>query len=284
MFVQQQINCKGRLLDLSSPQVMGILNLTPDSFFDGGKWLKGEAYLQQAEQMLQDGAVILDVGGMSSRPGSKAVSLEEELSRVINPIHRLNQEFPEAIISVDTYRAVVAKKAADAGATMINDISAGSLDSDLLKTVADLQLPYILMHMKGTPGNMQNAPDYGLILTELLDFFIQKLKLIRSLGIKDVIVDLGFGFGKTLEHNYQLLAAMKQFQVLGLPILAGLSRKSMICKLLKVKPDHALNGTTAAHVLALEQGAQLLRVHDVKAAVEAIKIWEFYKKYSETQL
>jgi dihydropteroate synthase len=278
MFVQKQINCKGYLLDLTQPQIMGILNLTPDSFFDGGKWLKEEAYLQQAEQMLKEGAAILDVGGMSSRPGSKAVSLEEELNRVVEPIQRLHQEFPKAIISIDTYRAKVAKAAVQAGASMLNDISAGNLDPELLKTVGELEVPYILMHMQGKPENMQQNPNYQSILTEVLDFFIQKLEKIRAFGIKDVILDLGFGFGKTLEHNYQLLAGMKQFQVLGLPILAGLSRKSMICKLLKVNPDKALNGTTAAHVLALEQGAQLLRVHDVKEAKEAIKIWETYKK------
>lgn len=277
MFVQKKINCKGKLLDLSSPQIMGILNLTPDSFFDGGRWLEKEAYLVQAEQMLTDGAAILDIGGMSSRPGAKAVSTEEELSRVIQPIERLKKEFPEAIISIDTYRAKVAKAAVEAGADLVNDISAASLDPALLKTVADLEVPYILMHMQGTPENMQDNPNYKALLTDLLDFFINKLKEIRKLGIKDVILDLGFGFGKSLEHNYQLLAAMQEFHILGLPLLVGISRKSMICKLLKVNPKNALNGTTAAHILALEQGAQLLRVHDVKETKEAIEIWKMYK-------
>lgn len=277
MFVQKKINCKGRLLDLSSPQIMGILNLTPDSFFDGGRWQEKEAYLTQAEQMLKAGAAILDVGGMSSRPGAQAVSIEEELRRTIQPIASLKKEYPELIISIDTYRSKVAKEAVEAGASIVNDISAASLDPNLLQTVADLEVPYILMHMQGTPDNMQDNPNYKALLTDLLDFFIKKLKEIRGLGIKDVILDLGFGFGKTLEHNYQLLAAMQEFHVLGLPILAGVSRKSMICKRLKVNPQNALNGTTAAHVLALEQGAQLLRVHDVKEAKEAIEIWKMYK-------
>lgn len=277
MFVQKTLNCRGKLLDLSSPKVMGILNLTPDSFYDGGRW-KTDSYLQQAEQMIRDGAAIIDVGGMSSRPGSDFVSEAEELERVLKPIEAIVRNFPEIIVSIDTWRANVAEAAASAGVHLINDISAGGFDEHLLPMVAKLGLPYILMHIQGTPKTMQENPQYDDIQTEVMDFFIAKLNKIRQLGIKDVILDLGFGFGKTLEQNYSLLAGMHNFQLLGLPILAGVSRKSMICKALKINPAEALNGTTAAHVLALAHGAKILRVHDVKEAVETIKIWNFYKK------
>ncbi len=276
---QQTINCRGRILDLSEPLIMGILNLSPNSFFDGGLW-KGENFLFRVEQMLNEGADIIDIGGMSSKPGSDFISEEIELERIIKPLEAIVSNFPEAILSIDTWRSKVVKESADAGAHIINDISAGSFDEELFKTVADSGLPYILMHMKGTPKNMQQNPEYNDILPDVLDFFIKKIELLRVLNIKDIILDPGFGFGKTLEQNYKLLAGLKNFKMLGLPILAGISRKSMICKVLNINSEFALNGTTAAHVLSLEQGASILRVHDVRAAFETIKIWQFYKKES----
>ena len=277
MHIQNTINCKGNLLDLSKPVVMGVLNATPDSFFDGGKWQEEKAYLNQAEKMLKNGATILDIGGMSSRPGANIISEIEELNRVLPVVKLIARQFPETIISIDTWRSKVALETVNAGAHIVNDISGGALDETLWETVAKLKVPYILMHMQGTPKNMQENPSYDDVLTTITDFFIQKLSKLNELGIRDVILDPGFGFGKTLTQNYRILANLKAFQLLGLPILAGLSRKSMICKGLSVKPKHALNGTTAANMLALIQGARILRVHDVKEAVETIKIWKLYQ-------
>jgi dihydropteroate synthase len=269
------LNCRGQLLDLSRPVVMGILNLTPDSFFDGGKYLGEQAVLHQAEKMLREGAAILDLGGASSRPGAAEVQVQEELQRVIPAIKTILKNFPNAILSVDTWRAGVAREALDAGASIINDISAGKLDEDLLQTVADFGVPYVLMHMQGTPGTMQQQPHYEDVVTEVLDFFIQKTAELRGLGVKDIVLDPGFGFGKTVEHNFSLLKNLHVFQnVLDLPVFAGISRKSMICKPLGIKPAEALNGTTALHVVALQQGARILRVHDVREAVEVIQLWE----------
>ncbi|MFM2268946.1 MAG: hypothetical protein RL757_2387 [Bacteroidota bacterium] len=270
------INCGGQLLDLTRPKVMGILNVTPDSFFDGGQFRNEKSVLIQTEKMLSEGAAIIDIGGMSSRPNAEIISEKEELNRVLPAIRAVLREFPKAIVSIDTFRANVARASVAAGATMVNDISAGELDPDMFKTMADLQMPYVMMHMRGTPKVMQNNPTYDQIQLEILDFFIKKLAILGGYGLKDIIADVGFGFGKTLEHNYILLKKMTAFQILDLPLLAGVSRKSMIYKLLDVSPNDALNGTTAAHMLALQNGANLLRVHDVKPAIETIKIYEYY--------
>jgi dihydropteroate synthase len=274
LFPKKTINCKGRLLGLEKPVVMGILNLTPDSFFDGGKHSAPDAALAQAEKMLREGAVILDLGGMSSRPGAGAVGEEEELKRVMPPLEALHKNFPEALISIDTFRARVAQQAVGSGAHIVNDISAGKLDGAMFGTVASLGVPYIMMHMQGTPANMQAAPQYANVVREVLDFFIQKTGELRQLGVKDIILDPGFGFGKTVGHNYELLKNLHVFQMLEMPLLAGISRKSMICKVLKINPEDALNGTTALHVVALQQGAKILRAHDVKEAVQTIRLWE----------
>lgn len=268
------MNCNGQILDISSPLVMGILNTTPDSFYSGSRLNSIDVILQQAENMLQEGAAILDIGGMSSRPGAELVTEEEELIRVIPAIRAIYQEFPQAIISIDTIRAKVARESVAHGASIVNDISAGNLDDDLLTTVAELNVPYILMHMKGKPKDMQDQTNYDDVQLEILDFLIQKVGKLRQLGIKDIIVDVGFGFGKTVEQNYQLLKNMHQFKILNLPILAGISRKSMIYKVLKTSPENALNGTSALHMVALQQGANILRVHDVKEAMEVIQLWK----------
>lgn len=273
--IHSTLNCRGRLLDLSRPQVMGILNVTPDSFFDGGRYDDPAHALRQAEKMLREGAAILDVGGASSRPGAAEVSAEEEARRVVPLVEALSAEFPGAILSVDTWRAPIARAAVEAGAGIVNDISAGRLDENLLPAVAELAVPYILMHMQGTPTTMQQAPSYQDVVTEVLDFFLEKIGRLRALGVRDIVLDPGFGFGKTVEHNYQLLNNLSTFSaVTGLPVLAGLSRKSMICKVLKVNPEHALNGTTALHMVALQQGARILRAHDVREAQEVIRLWE----------
>ncbi len=275
----KSINCKGRLLDLSRPIVMGILNITPDSFFDGGKYPDDAAILHQAEKMLREGASILDIGGASSRPGAAEVSESEEMQRILPGIEAIQKNFPNTIISVDTWRASVANAAVQAGASIVNDIAAGNLDPKMYETVAELGVPYILMHMQGTPDTMQQKPHYEDVVTEVLDFFIKKIELLRGFGVIDIVLDPGFGFGKTVEHNYALLKNLHVFQnVLGLPVLAGLSRKSMVCKPLGIKPAEALNGTTALHMVALQQGACILRAHDVREAMEVIKLWQLLEK------
>lgn len=270
-----QLNCRGKLLDLNSPKVMGILNVTPDSFYDGGKYTQGSFILEQVEKMLQEGASIIDVGGMSSRPGAEIIEVEKELNRVIPVIEAIVKEFPQAIVSIDTIRAKVANEAIEAGARMVNDISAGNLDSDLLATVGKLNVPYILMHIQGTPKTMQIKPTYDNVTQDVIDFFIAKLQEVKQAGIKDIIIDPGFGFGKTLAQNHQILQQFDSFRLFDLPLLAGMSRKSMVCKLLKVNPSKALNGTTAVNVIALQKGANILRVHDVREAMEAIQIVEY---------
>lgn len=272
------LNCNGKLLDLSQPQVMGILNVTPDSFFDGGKYDNMDAILRQAESMLAASAAILDVGGMSSRPGAEIISDAEELQRVIPVIEALAKHFPDALISIDTVKSAVARESVAAGASIVNDISAGRLDAQLYETVADLDVPYVLMHMQGTPGDMQKDPTYENVTLEVLDFFIEEVGKLRTLGVKDIILDAGFGFGKTVAHNYQLLRQLHIFKILDLPILTGLSRKSMVCRPLGVKPADALNGTTALHMVALQQGSRILRVHDVKEAMEVVKLWQELEK------
>lgn len=268
------LNCRGTLLSLQSPQVMGILNVTPDSFFDGGRYTRQDALLRQAEQMLKEGAAILDIGGMSSRPGAEIISVEKELQRVLPAIEALHQAFPQAILSIDTIRGRVAEEAVGAGAAIVNDISAGAFDESMYPTVARLQVPYILMHMQGSPKTMQDNPDYEDVVQTVLDFFIAEVGKLRALDVHDIVLDPGFGFGKTVEHNYQLLKQMHLFKILDLPLLAGLSRKSMINKVLKTKPEQALNGTTALNMVALQQGAKILRVHDVRPAMEAVKLWQ----------
>lgn len=253
---------------------MGILNLTPDSFYDGGKYNNERTILMQVERMLNEGATIIDIGGMSSRPGAAMISEEEELSRVIPIVNLVHQKFPQAVISVDTFRSKVVEESIAAGTSIINDISAGNLDETLFKTVAKYNVPYILMHMQGTPDNMQNQPHYDALIPDIMDFFVQKIAVLQDLGIMDIIIDLGFGFGKTLDDNYQLLKKMHVFKIFDLIILAGISRKSMIYKHLGSTAKEALNGTTALHMIALQQGAKILRAHDVKEAVETINLWQ----------
>jgi dihydropteroate synthase len=272
--VNTTLNCNGTLLSLEKTIVMGILNTTPDSFFDGGKHHSSKLMLQQVEKMLSEGAGIIDIGGMSSRPGAAFVSEEEEFRRVIPNIDAILKAFPKTILSVDTWRANIAKASVEAGAGIVNDISGGQYDENLLKTIATLRVPYILMHIKGTPKDMAHQAQYNNISEEILTYFIEKLAILTELGVKDVILDLGFGFGKTLDHNYELLKNMDAFKILGLPMLAGISRKSMVYKHLDISPENALNGTTALHVVALQQGAKILRAHDVKEAIEVIQLME----------
>lgn len=268
------INCRGKLLSLDKPIVMGILNITPDSFYDGGKYTSESAIIKQAEKILSGGAAILDVGAASTRPGAKEVSLEEEGRRILPILKLLFKEFPGAIISVDTWRAEIADKAIDAGASIINDISGGTFDHKMIPTIAKLGVPYILMHTKGTPGTMQINPSYTNLLKEIVYFFSEQICKLKSLGARDIILDPGFGFGKTLEHNYELMNKLDCFKVFNLPLLVGISRKSMIYKYLGCSPDEALNGTTTLNTIAVLNGAKILRVHDVKEAVETIKIIE----------
>ncbi|MEN0003951.1 MAG: dihydropteroate synthase [Bacteroidota bacterium] len=274
LHAQTTLNCKGFLLDLSTPIVMGILNVTPDSFYDGGKYQKDTAILRQVEKMLEEGAAIIDIGGMSSRPGAEIISVDEELGRVIPVVTAIHREFPAALLSVDTIRGKVAKTAVEAGAHLINDISAGRLDESMYPTIAELKVPYILMHMKGQPKTMQQQTQYQDLVEEILDFLIAEVGKLKTMGIVDIVIDPGFGFGKTVGQNFELLKKMHVFHILGLPILAGLSRKSMIYKSLNITAADALNGTTALNMVALQQGARILRVHDVQAAVETIKLWQ----------
>lgn len=252
---------------------MGIINITPDSFYDGGKNNSADKATTQAKKHLEAGASILDIGGYSSRPGANKVSEEDELKRVIPAIKAIVKEFPNSIISIDTFRSSVAQEAVLNGAQIVNDISAGNLDQEMFATVGKLQVPYIMMHMQKTPQTMQVNPTYENILRDITQYFSIKIKDAKNQGIKDIILDVGFGFGKTIEDNYTLLKNMSHFKLLGLPILAGLSRKSMLYKPLNTTPENALNATTAAHMIALQQGAKILRVHDVQEAMEAIKIY-----------
>lgn len=264
------LNCNGRLLNVDKPLVMGIINTTPDSFYAPSRHQLHDAVVSKAAEMLQAGATLLDLGGQSTRPGSESVSASEELDRVVPAIEAVHRQFPEAIISVDTYYATVAKAAVAAGASIINDISAGRFDEALLDTVAQLRVPYVLMHMTGTPKNMQEAPQYENVVQEVLDFFIRELAILKEKGITDVIIDPGFGFGKTIAHNFQLLRGLEVFQLLNRPLLLGISRKSTIYKTLGITAAEALNGTTVLHTVGLMKGAQLLRVHDVQEAQETI--------------
>ncbi len=267
------LNCKGKILSIETPIVMGIINITPDSFYAGSRQQALEDIVQQAQKMLDEGAAILDIGGQSTRPGSEHVGADEEIKRVVPAIAAIVQQFPKAIISIDTYHATVAKAAVEAGAAMVNDVSGGMMDADMLATVAALKVPYVCMHMLGTPATMQHSPVYKDVTKEVLDFFIERIDACRRAGIHDVIVDPGFGFGKTIEHNFTLLKNLSVFKILGKPILLGISRKSTIYKTLSVTANEALNGTTVLNTVGLIHGASILRVHDVKEAVEAVKLF-----------
>lgn len=271
------LNCKGRLLILEKPVVMGIINTTPDSFFEGSRHHGLQEIVDTAGKMIHDGATILDIGGQSTRPGSQQVSASEELERTGPAIEAIRKHFPDTFISIDTYYSAVAREAVRLGADIVNDISAGSMDAALLPVVAALNVPYILMHMQGTPATMQQQPQYGHVVQEVLQFLITKKAALQDAGIKDIIIDPGFGFGKTIQHNLQLLKQLHSFTMLDSALLAGLSRKSTVYKTLGITADQALNGTTALNMLALNNGANILRVHDVKEAVECIKLYEAYQ-------
>ena len=272
------INCKGELVDLTRPKVMGILNLTPDSFFDGGKYKDETSILQQVEYMLDHGATFIDMGAYSSRPGAEHVPEDEELLRMLPVIDLILTKFPDTLISVDTFRSKVAAESIEHGAALINDISAGNLDTAMFDTVADYQVPYIMMHMKGTPQSMQKQATYSDVIKDLRSYFSEKIQETTSKKINDIIIDPGFGFAKTTEQNYTLLNHLDLFQTFGLPILIGLSRKSMIYKVLESSPQEALNGTTALHTIALLKGANITRAHDVKEAMECVKLVEVLKE------
>jgi dihydropteroate synthase len=266
------LNCKGRLLVIDKPLVMGIINATPDSFYEGSRFSGTDKILVQAEKMISEGVDILDIGGQSTRPGSEQVSEDKELSRVIESVEAIHQKFPEIIISVDTYYSSVAKKCVHAGASIVNDISSGSMDKEMLPAIAALQVPFIAMHMKGTPQTMQQQASYENVTREILDFFIRKKNECKTAGIADVIIDPGFGFAKTIDQNFQVLKDLSVFKMLDAPLLVGLSRKSSVYKTLGTSPEDALNGTTVLNTIALMSGADILRVHDVKQAKEAIKL------------
>jgi len=268
----KSINCKGQLLDLTIPKVMGILNVTPDSFYDGGKYKNEADIINQVEKMLSEGATFIDVGAYSSRPNADDISEDEELKRIIPVIDLILKNFPDTLISVDTFRSKIAKQSIEAGAALINDISAGKIDGNMLQTVAELQVPYIMMHMKGTPQTMKQQSNYTNVLKEVLFYFSERIATARQLGIIDLIVDPGFGFSKTIEQNFELLNKLEHFNILDLPIMVGVSRKSMIYKTLQNTPEDALNGTTALNTIALQKGASILRVHDVKEAMECVKL------------
>lgn len=266
------INCKGTLVDLTTPKVMGILNITPDSFYDGGALKTDAALLDQAEKMLSEGVTFLDVGGYSSRPGATDIPVSEELTRVIPAIELIIKNFPETFLSIDTFRSEVAKKAIESGAAFINDISAGKLDEAMLITVAQLQVPYVMMHMRGNPQTMQSLTDYENVTLDVLRYFSERIAAARALGINDIIADPGIGFAKTISQNFELLSKLELFKSLNVPLLIGVSRKGMIHKTLNITPQEALNGTTALNSIALLKGTNILRVHDVKEAVECVEL------------
>ena len=267
------INVNGRLMDLSEPQVMGILNVTPDSFYAGSRGVTEQSIVDRLHQCMNEGVSIVDIGAYSSRPGAQEVSVAEEMERLRTGLELVRKHRPDAIVSVDTFRADVAKMCVEEyGVALINDISAGQMDNQMFTTIARLGVPYIIMHMKGTPQDMQITPKYDHFLKEIFYYFSEKVQNLRDLGVKDIIIDPGFGFGKTLEHNYELMNHLEEFVLFELPILVGISRKSMIYKLLDITPEEALTGTTALNTIALQKGAHILRVHDVREAVETVKI------------
>ncbi len=273
------INCNGNLIDLSTPKVMGILNLTPDSFYDGGKLTSEKDILSQAEKMLSEGATFLDLGGYSSRPGATFVSEKEELNRVVPIVQLILNEFPNTLLSIDTFRSSIAHACLEEGAALINDISAGSIDETMFQIIAKHQVPYIMMHMRGTPENMMQNTHYTNLTKEVAFYFSEKIAKALSNSINDVIIDPGFGFSKTIEQNFELMRELELLNLLDVPLLIGISRKSMIYKTLGTSPQEALNGTTALHSVCIEKGASILRVHDVKEAVETIKLIENLKSH-----
>ncbi len=266
------INCKGQIIDLSTPKIMGILNITPNSFYDGGKYSLENNAIAQVEKMLKEGATFIDIGAYSSKPNAELVSEEEELNRIIPVVKAILNKFPEALLSIDTFRSTVAQECIDNGAALINDISAGSLDKKMMGVIASNNVPYIMMHLRGTPQTMQDQTNYEHIINEILTYFSDKVNKARSLGINDLIIDPGFGFAKTTDQNYEILSNLEQFKMLELPILAGVSRKSMIYKTLDTSPEEALNGTTVLNTIAITKGATIIRVHDVKEAMECVKL------------
>jgi dihydropteroate synthase len=268
--VNKTLNVGGRLVDLSVPKIMGVLNVTPDSFYDGKRYADEKSALDQTEKMLVEGADFIDVGGYSTRPGAAPITIDEELGRILPVIKSIVKKFPNAIVSIDTFRAPVAEQAVEAGAMMINDVSGGSLDDQMFTTVASLKVPYVLMHMRGSPQTMTQHVEYDNLIKDVTDYFHAKLFLLHNLGVKDIIIDPGFGFAKTVKLNFELLKKLDHFQTLGKPVLAGLSRKSMIWRTLGTEPENALNGTTVLNTLAIQKGATILRVHDVRAAKECI--------------
>ncbi|MBU8893740.1 MAG: dihydropteroate synthase [Bacteroidales bacterium] len=267
------INCRGDLIDLSQAKIMGILNITPDSFYDGGKYYQEDEVLKRVDLMVKDGCDIIDIGAYSSRPGANNISTTEELKRLTPVLNNIRKSFPGLIISVDTFRSEVATEVVkNYEVDIINDISAGELDSKMFEIIADLNVPYIMMHMQGTPNNMQDNPKYDNVVKTVTDYFVEKINKLKLYGVNDVIIDPGFGFGKTIEHNYQLLHHLNDFKIFELPILAGVSRKSMIFKTLDSTPEESLNGTSVLNTIAILNGANILRVHDVKEAKETIKL------------
>ena len=273
------INCRGKLVDLNEPVVMGILNITPDSFYDGGKYNSENKILLQVTRMITEGAKMIDVGAFSSRPGAVSISVQEEKERLFPVLKVIRKEFPDVIISVDTYNSDVAKTViSDFGVDVINDITAGTIDANMYKVIAKYNVPYIIMHMKGSPANMQEKPEYDDVVQEIIKYFSEIVSKLKLVGINDIIIDPGFGFGKTIEHNYKLLNKLDNFKIFELPLLVGVSRKSFIYKLLNSEPLAALNGTTVANTIALLNGAKILRVHDVQEATEAIKIVKMLKQ------
>ena len=266
------INCKGKLIDLATPKIMGILNITPDSFYDGGNYQNRAAVISQVQTMTAQGATFIDVGGYSSRPDADDVSVNEELKRVIPIIELILNEYPATLISVDTFRSQVAQQAIAAGACMVNDISAGHLDEEMIKTVANLKVPYVMMHMRGNPKTMKSFTNYSDLVKDIIFYFSERITHARALGIVDLIIDPGFGFAKTLEQNYELLNKFELLKMMDLPLLAGLSRKSMIYKTLNSSSEDALNGTSVLNTIALQKGANILRVHDVKEAMECVTL------------
>jgi len=271
------LNCKGKLLIIDKPLVMGIINVTPDSFYDGGKHNSLDNIIALAEKMVTDGADILDIGGQSTRPKSERISADDELQRVLPVIKAIYRHFPQVVISIDTYHSKVAQETVAAGASIVNDISAGNMDIDMIPTVGLLKVPYVCMHMKGTPDTMQKDPVYDNVVKDVLDFFISKTNECKKAGIIDVIIDPGFGFGKTTRHNFQLLKELNTFSMLRKPILVGLSRKNTVYKTLGITAEEALNGTTVLNTMAIMNGTSILRVHDVKEAKQAIKLYTEYR-------
>jgi dihydropteroate synthase len=268
------INCKGQIIDLSTPKIMGILNITPNSFYDGGKYSLEKNAIAQVEKMLNEGTTFIDIGAYSSKPNAEFVSQEEELIRIIPLVKAILKEFPEALLSIDTFRSSVAQECLNNGAALINDISAGNLDEKMMEVISKYNVPYIMMHLRGTPQTMQSQTNYEHLIKEMITYFSDKVNKARSLGITDLIIDPGFGFAKTTDQNYEILSNLELFKMLELPILAGVSRKSMIYKPLGVTTNDALNGTTVLNTIAISKGATIIRVHDVKEALECVKLCE----------